>query len=51
MCAKCERLDKKIAQLRSLASPGLDSLSQAAMRAAIGSMNEEKASFKCPNQK
>jgi hypothetical protein len=50
MCARCKLIDKKIAQLRSLASPDLDTLSKAAMRAAIESMEAEKVSFNCTNQ-
>ena len=47
MCEKCELIDRKIAQLRSFAGPDLDSLSRATMRAAIESMQAEKAAFKC----
>ncbi len=51
MCEKCELIDREIAQLRSLASPGLDSFSRAIMRAAIESMQAEKADFKCDTEK
>jgi hypothetical protein len=47
MCGKCGLIDKQIEQLQQLASPGLDSLSRALMRATIDSLKEEKASFKC----
>jgi hypothetical protein len=50
MCAKCDLIDKKIDQLRSLTSPGLDALSRATMRAAIESMKAEKAAFKCGSE-
>jgi hypothetical protein len=42
MCEKCELIE-----LRSFAGPDLDSLSRATMRAAIKSMQAEKAAFKC----
>jgi hypothetical protein len=51
MCAKCQLIDKKIAQLRLFANADLDALSRAAMRAAIDSMKAEKASFNCADQK
>ena len=47
MCEKCELIDRKIAQLRSFAGPDLDSLSRATMRAAVESMQAEKAALKC----
>ena len=46
MCGKCELIDRKIAQRRSFAGPDLDALREAAMRAAIKSMQAEKAAFK-----
>jgi hypothetical protein len=51
MCAKCELIDKNIAQLRSLGNQDLDALSRAVVRAAIESMKAEKESFQCTKQR
>lgn len=51
MCGKCELIDREIVQLRSLAGPGMDSLSRGVMRAAIESLQAEKAVFKCDTKK